>query len=47
MASRWGRAVAQREWFRLGHFGGAWPNQVEALACLLDRVRAGAEDNHG
>lgn len=44
MASRWAREVARVEWFRLGYFGGAWPNEVEALACLLDRVRAGALD---
>jgi len=47
MASRWARAVAQVEWYRLGHFGGSWSNNVQALACLLDRVRAGAFDDAG
>lgn len=44
MASRWSREVAKDQWYRLGSFGGAWSNEVKALACLLDRVRAGAED---
>lgn len=44
MASQWAREVAYREWYGLGNFGGSWSLQVERLACLLDRVRAGAED---
>jgi hypothetical protein len=41
MTSRWARKKAQREWYQLGHFGGAWLSEVENLAALLDRVRAG------
>jgi hypothetical protein len=44
MTSRWARAVAKREWYRLGYFGGSWSNEVLNLASLLDRVRAGTED---
>lgn len=42
MASRWARETAEREWYRLGHFGGSWSTHVENLACLLDRARASA-----
>ncbi|MES2339322.1 MAG: hypothetical protein V4537_14605 [Pseudomonadota bacterium] len=44
LVSQWARQVAQREFYRLGHFGGSWHNEVNRLAVLLDRVRAGVED---
>lgn len=43
MVSRWAHEKADVEFYRLGHFGGSWHMQVEALAALLDRVRAGEE----
>jgi hypothetical protein len=45
MASRWAREVAEEEFYNLGYFArGGWSTSVHALACLLDRVRAGALD---
>ena len=44
MISRWAEEKANREFYRLGHFGGSWRNSVVALAGLLDRVRAGEVD---
>ncbi len=41
MASAWARKTANSEFCKLGNFArGGWPNEVEALACLLDRVWA-------
>jgi hypothetical protein len=45
MRSRWASEMAEIEWYRLGHFApGGWVNSVEALAVLLDRVRAEAKE---
>lgn len=41
MVSRWAEEKAARDWYQLGHFGGVWHTSEEALAGLLDRVRAG------
>ena len=46
MASRWAREKAKVEFYRLGHFArGAWVNEVDQLACLLDRVWADARSS--
>lgn len=44
MVSRWARELAEREWYRLGNFGGSWWVEVQRLAILLDRVRCGSLD---
>lgn len=45
MHSRWARELAHVEFYRLGNFAmGGWHSEADRLACLLDRVRAGAED---
>lgn len=42
MVSRWAEVRASRDFYDLGFFArGAWRSSEEALAGLLDRVRAG------
>jgi hypothetical protein len=42
MVSRWAEQKASRDFYQLGFFAqGAWTSSEEALAGLLDRVRAG------
>lgn len=42
MVSRWAEEKAARDFYELGRFAvGGWPGSEEALAGLLDRVRAG------
>jgi hypothetical protein len=41
MVSRWAEERAPRDWYTLGFFDGSWHSSEEALASLLDRVRAG------
>jgi hypothetical protein len=42
MFSRWAEERASRDFYKLGFFAhGAWRTSEEALAVLLDRVRAG------